>query len=452
MKIHNPFKPKQIHVSKVIKSERTTYNRTFNQSKVTNASSDMIVGNFAARRIIPDLPFLKMREFYETIGRVQNVVDSMVDNVINREWFFDDTTDGGKGGAYQKELDVLEDWKKNTVDTTDMMSQIIRNWLIFGVVIISPKDWVLLQMESLIAKRRDNFGNTIEYIQSINGVDNIINANDFFELPFINLDRKPWGTGLFSSVMNVNWIDVDGESPHSALDWYRQTIQDYGRIQHRYGSPKVIYSVEDEAVSQETIDNEIAPMLEGMKPGDRAVINGKLLMVSEAVDGQSRFVEYGKKVQEEVDVGLQSSQNRLITEPSAMADAREAGEKDDDRILGIMEKIRIFMNKVVIPSITGDKGSHIEFKWGAKDSFTLVLPPAITEAITTGIITPEQGRLMLEEQHHWKIPEPLEPVSVIEPDVQQQQPITSEMIKMESQLQTEKVHLINKIRSKIDSI
>jgi len=452
MKISNPFKSRAIHVSKVIRQEKTTYSRTFDQSKVTNASSDMIVGNFAARRITPDLPFLKMREFYETIGRVQNVVDSMVDNVINREWFFDDTTDGGKGGAYQKELDALEDWKQNTIDTTDMLSQIIRNWLIFGVIIISPKDWVLIQMESLISKRRDNFGNTIEYIQSINGVENIVNANDYFELPFINLDRKPWGVGLFSSIMNVNWIDIDGEFPHSALDWYRQTIQDYGRIQHRYGSPKVIYSIEDDAVNQETIDNEIAPMLEGMKPGDRAVINGKLLMVSEAVDGQSRFVEYGKKVQEEVDVGLQSSQNRLITEPSAMADAKEAGENDDDRILGIMEKIRIFMNKVVIPSVTGDKGGHIEFKWGAKDSFKLVLPPAIIEAISAAIITPEQGRLMLEEQHHWKIPEPLEVLDTIPDTPAITNPITSEMIKMESQLQTDKVLLMNKIKKKIDSL
>jgi hypothetical protein len=444
MKIHNPFKPKQIYVSKVIKSERTTYDRTFNQSKVTNASSDMLIGNFAARRITPDLPFLKMREFYETVGRVQNVVDTMVDNIINREWFFDDTTDGGKGGAYQKELDALEDWKKNKVDTTDMLSQIIRNWLIFGVCIISPKDWIPLQMESLIAKKRDDFGNTVGYIQSINGQDNPINADDYFEIPFINLDRKPWGVGLFSSIMSVNWIDIDGEFPHSALEWYRQTIQDYGRIQHRHGSPKVFYSIEGEGMNQETIDNEIAPMLEGMKPGDRAVVSGALNMVSEAIDGQSRFVEYGKKVQEEVDVGLQSSQNRLITEPSAMADAKEAGENDDDRTLGIMEKIRIFMNKIVIPAITGDKQGHVEFKWGAKDSFTLVLPPAIIESIQAGIITPEQARLMLEEQYHWKIPEPLE----AKPDVQP----PSEMVKMESQLQTEKVHLMNKIRNKLDSL
>lgn len=454
MKLRNPFKPKQIHASKIIRqanTEKTTYDRQFSSTQVSNASSDMISGNFAARRIQPDIPFIKMKEFYKTVGRVQNVVDSMVDNVINREWFFDDTTDGGAGGAYKRELDALSDWRDNQVDTRDLMGNMIANWLIFGLFIASPKDWQLIQMESLISKRRDDFGNTLQYIQSINGRERLLDANEYFEVPYINLDRDPWGTGLFHSVMNVNWIDIDGEFPHSALEWYRQTIQDYGRIQHRYGSPKVIYSIEDDEGNQETIDNEVAPMLEGMKPGDRAVINGKLTMLSEAVDGQSRFVEYGKKVQEEVDTGLQSSANRLITEPSAMADAKEAGAQDDDRILGIMAKMETVFNKIIIPAVTGDKSGHIKFKWGAKDSVTLTLPPAIVDAITAGILTPEQGRLMLEEQHHWKIPEPLEPVPD-EPVVMPPEPPNAEMIRRESELQEEKLLLMKRIGKEIDSL
>lgn len=452
--MNNPFRIKKIVASKVIRNnEKTTYDRTFSGSMVTNQSSDMIIGNFAARRITPDIPFLKMREYYESIGRVQNVVDSMVDNVINREWFFDDSTDGGNGGAYKKELEILNNWKDNTIDTRDMMGNMIRNWLVFGVFIVSPKDWQLLQMESLIAKRRDDFGNTVQYIQSINGKENLLASDGFFEVPFINMDRKPWGIGLFASVMNVNWIDIDGEFPHSALEWYRQTIQDYGRIQHRYGSPKVIYSIEDESANQETIDNEIAPMLEGMKPGDRAVVNGKLVMLSEAVDGQSRFVEYGKKVQEEVDVGLQSSQNRLITEPSAMADAREAGEQDDDRILGVMAKMEIVFNKIIIPAITGDKSGKIKFKWGAKDSFKLVFPEALGMAIEKGILVPDQARRMLEEQFHWKIPESIEennPEIPKNPNIPEEP--TSEMIRVESKLYDEKRHLIDKITKELESL
>ena len=458
MKIRNPFK-RRIIASKVIHtqthSERTTYDRTFDSSLVTNATSDMVIGNFSARRIQPDIPFLKMREYYETIGRVQNVVDSMVDNVINREWFFDDSTDGGHGGAYKPELEAVEKWKDNDVDTRELMGAIIRNWLVFGVSIVSPRDWVLLQMESLIAKRRDDFGNTLEYIQQINGRDNILDANDFFELPFINMDRKPWGVGLFASVTNVNWIDVDGEFPHSAIEWYRQTIQDYGRIQHRYGSPKVIYSLEDDNANQETIDNEIAPMLEGMKPGDRAVVNGKLVMLSEAVDGQSRFVEYGKKVQEEVDTGLQSSANRLITEPSAMADAKEAGQNDDDRILGVMAKIEIVFNKVIIPAITGDKSGSIKFKWGSKNKFGLDFPVALEKAITLGVVTADQGRRMLEEQHHWKIPEMIaenEPDMLENPNVSQPDPNQPDLQAQEQLLAKEKFLLIDKIKKELESL
>lgn len=442
-------------------NERTTYNRTFSSSQVSNQSPENIIGNFSGRRIQPDIPFLRMREYYETIGRVQNVVDSMVDNVINREWFFDDTTDGGQGGGYKAELEMLENWKDNDVDTRDLMGNIIRNWLIFGVMIVSTADWQLLQMESLISKRRDDFGNTLEYIQSINGHDNILNANDYFEVPFINMDRKPWGTGLFSSVMNVNWVDVDGEFPTSALEWYRQTIQDYGRIQHRYGSPRLIYAATGEQVNQETIDNEIAPMLEGMKPGDRAVINGEIVMVSEAVDGQSRFTEYGKKVQEEVDTGLQSSANRLITEPSAMADAREAGENDDDRILGVMAKIEIVFNKIIIPAITGDKSGHLKFAWGSKNKFDLHFPDALEKALTLGVMTADQARRYLEEQQHWKIPEL---IAENEPDIPENPNVpkdpnqpdndndTNKIKAVEQKIAKEKFLLMEKINKEIDSL
>ena len=142
-----------------------------------------------------------------------------------------------------------------------------------------------------------------------------------------------------------------------------------------------------------------------MLPGDRAVFNTKIEIIQETVDGNARFIEHVNKIIDEVDTGLASSANRIITEPSAMADAKEAGQQDDDRTLGIMERIRIFMNKEVIPRITGLQPGQIVFKWGAKDSFDVELPEAIEKAIELKIITPETARLMLEEQYRWKIPD-----------------------------------------------
>ena len=88
-----------------------------------------------------------------------------------------------------------------------------------------------------------------------------------------------------------------------------------------------------------------------------------------------------------------------------MADAREAGAQDDDRTLGIMERVRIFMNKEVIPRITGLPPGTVVFKWGAKDTFDIDFPEPIEKAINLRIITPETARKMLEDQYRWKIPD-----------------------------------------------
>lgn len=350
-------------------------------------------------RIYPRIPFATRIEYYLTVGRVQNVVESYVLNITNREWYYDDTSEG----AYESSIKLMEDWEERH-NVTNVITEMVRNWIINGVHIISPEDWKPIQLQSIQAKRRDDFGHTLEYIQIINGQEHVIEAKDFLEIPYIHLDREPWPTGMFDSLMNRDYIDVDGKDPRATLQLYRQALQDNGAIHHKYAAPRVVYQFP--GVNQETIDNDIIPTLEGMRPGDRAAFNTEVDIKQETVDGQSRFIEHLNKIIDEVDIGLQSSSNRIISEPSAMADAREAGFQDDDRTLGIMEKIRQFMNMFVIPRITGLEPGMVEFKWGAKDQFDLEFPPAIKDALGGHVISPEQAAIILEENFHWKIPTP----------------------------------------------
>ena len=146
-----------------------------------------------------------------------------------------------------------------------------------------------------------------------------MNFQDFIEIPYIELDREPWPTGLFDSLMNRDYIDVDGGDPRASLELYRQALQDNMKIHHKYASPRVVYTIPN--ANKETIDNDIIPLIEQMRAGDRIVVNEEMEIKQETVDGNARFIEHVNKIIDEIDTGLQSSQNRLITEPSAMADA-----------------------------------------------------------------------------------------------------------------------------------
>jgi len=376
-------------------------------------------------RIPPRIAFKDRQNFYLSIGRVQNVTESMVLDIINREWYYDTGMDDAD--VNENAVKAMEDWEEEN-NIAGLLSKMVRNWIINGIHIISPKDWIPVQLQTITAKSRDKDGNTIDYIQTIHGRDTKLPAKDFLEIPYIELDREAWPVGMFDALMNTEWLDIDGRDPVPALSLYRQALQDNMRIHHKYASPRVIYTIPN--ASREQIDNEVTPMVEGMQPGDRVVLNKELKIEQETVDGNARFIEHVNKIIEEVESGLGSSKNRLITNPSAMADAETAQAQDDDRVMGIMERIRIFMNQQVIPRVTGLKSGEVVFKWGSKDSFQLEFPPAIDLAIQRRVIRPEQALVMLQENFRWKVPsiedaaktlgidiEPEEPQGPEDPDV-----------------------------------
>jgi len=242
------------------------------------------------------------------------------------------------------------------------------------------------------------------------------------------------------------------------------------RIHHKFASPRVIWTIK--GANKETLDNDIIPLMEQMRPGDRIAMNEEVEIVQESVDGNARFIEHVNKIIDEVDSGLQSSANRLITEPSAMADAKEAGQQDDDRVLGIMERIRLFMNFEVIPRITGREIGEILFKWGNKDTFDLEFPEALQMAIDKRVISPEKALIMLEENYHWKIPTDddvedkfgIRPAPIIEPEQPEEpqgpnepeepQPKIPAEMKTESdnKLKNEKIVFMSELNRKLKDI
>jgi len=404
-------------------------------------------------RIYPRIEFWKRMEFYLTVGRVQNVVESFVLNIQNREHYYDSKEEGE---IEEKDIELMEAWEEQ-VRLNRFFGNTVRNWIINGVHIVSPVDWLPLQLQSIIAKRRDLDGKTTEYLQYINGVEHVLPADDFLEIPYIELDREPWPTGLFDSLMNRDYIDIDGGDPRASLELYRQALQDNMKIHHKYASPRVVYTIPN--ANRETIDNDIVPLIEQMRPGDRIVLNEELVITQETVDGNARFIEHVNKIIDEIDTGLQSSQNRLITEPSAMADAREAGQQDDDRILGIMERLRLMMNFEVIPRITGRPAGEIIFKWGAKDAFDLSFPDALEKALAANVISPEKAMVILEDNYHWKIPtdedvmerfgiKPAEPQETEPiPPTNPPQEVPNEMKMKTEALTQESIKLANKLKN-----
>jgi hypothetical protein len=356
----------------------------------TNLPSSQ-VSDFYVPYVVPDFAsFIQCFEYYRTLGKVQNVVDSIVANIINREWYFESDK--------PTRIKIMEDWEER-FDLSRVIEQMVRDWLIFGNSILGYSDWQPMQMSTILGIKRDIYGRPEYFVQTVNGKVVDIDAKPFLFTKFIEINRDSWGKPLFCGLISSNYTDIDGNQPVPHLQNYRQVLLDAGRLIHKQCSPRSVWAYD--GASPESLEKDIKPLHDAMRPGDRLVTNRKPDLITEQINVSSRFANFTELIINDTEAGLQSSENRLITQPSAMADAREAGAQDDDRVLGIMEKVRRTINKYIIPRVVGEANVCF-FKWGAKDTIELEMPDGLMNAVKLGILSIAEARMNLSLKG-WKL-------------------------------------------------
>lgn len=166
-------------------------------------------------------------------------------------------------------------------------------------------------------------------------------------------------------------------------------------MHHKIAAPKTIISLPKLTNSQElNVQNprSLAYRWTKMKPGD-SIMGGRdfegAQILHDQIDGKTRFPEVTDLIKGEVEVSAQSSSSRLIEDPSAMADAREANQKDADTVLYVCELIRRLFDYVIIPRVVGDRS--VEFRWGTSDDFEFNFDQMV-QAVREGIISKEEAR------------------------------------------------------------
>ena len=89
-------------------SEKTpVYGSKIEQSSLVGPARRGSLSSASLNRIIPRIEFWKREEFYLTVGRVQNVVETLVLNIINREWYYDS---GDEEQDNEKAISQMEQW------------------------------------------------------------------------------------------------------------------------------------------------------------------------------------------------------------------------------------------------------------------------------------------------------------------------------------------------------
>jgi hypothetical protein len=333
----------------------------------------------------PEVDFGTCYEYYRTVGRVQNAVESYVSQVLSRDWYFE---------GPQEAVRQLEEWE-DIFNLSRLLEYVVRDWLVCGNSIIGVSDWQPVQITSIVGMKRNQYGIAEHYVQQVNGREVLLDASRFIHTQYIELNREAWGVGMFHSLLTT--FDYGSKKQSlPQLEIYRRQIQLFYRILERYGSPVTVWFFDN--VSKAEFDRQVEE-LKALEAGDRRILSKKVEIATETIDGRGNLINATSPViNQEIEAGLQTSANRLITQPSAMADAKQANVKDSARLLGIAERIRRVMNTLIIPRLTSSK---VEFKWGKNDDFEFDFNQLL-QAKNAGFISTEEGREILRSVG-WKL-------------------------------------------------
>lgn len=366
---------------------------TYAEAMIKGSSA---VSDQYAQYVPPYVDFQTAYEYYRTIPEFQNVVEFYVGEILSRDWYFDKAKGGSEAG-----VSAMNDWAEKFGDSY-VIESIVRDWWVYGNSIIGTTDWKPVQMTNMLGIKRDAWGNTQEYYLSVNGKPTPLlqtyglKKENYIHSKFIDANREAWGLSPAHSLME-EFIDVDGKKANPQFSTWRQTKTDMGKILHKMGSPRMYYMAK--GATKDQIEKDIGPLIGSTKPGERTVISLPtgidMELVPEQIDSKTRFTDSIELLRTSTDIGLGSSANRLIAQPSAMADAREANAKDDTRATSMMEKIRRLFEIAIIPAVTNSK---VEFHWGQKDELDLTMEQIISlsqvKIDNRPAISPEEIRAM----------------------------------------------------------
>ncbi|MGH9992383.1 MAG: phage portal protein family protein [Nitrososphaera sp.] len=371
--------------------KREIYGATIIEGGTTGPISQVSDSSLYSQYVKPEVDFSVCYEYYRTVGKVQNAVESYIAEILSRDWYFD-----GGADAVRK----LEHWE-STVNLSRLLEYMVRDWLVCGNSIMGISDWEPVQITSIVGVKRNRYGVTERFVQHINGSEVMLDPKGFVHTKFIELNREAWGIGMFHSLLtSFDYNNRRRSLPQ--LEIYRRKVQLLYRILERYGSPVTVWFFEN--VARAEFDKQVEE-LRALEAGDRRILSKKVEIATETIDSRGNLLNATvPDLNADVESGLQTSANRVITQPSAMADARVAGEKDDTKVLYVAEKLRAVMNAVIIPNIINST-DLAEFKWGKQDSFEFDFGQLL-QARSAGLISPEEARQILQSVG-WKLDDDL---------------------------------------------
>lgn len=368
--------------------------------KEAGAQSDVPVWESGVYWEFPDVPFRAIYEYYKRDPGIQSAVNAYKNEIIGPGFYITANDEN-----VQK---FIEDWNTRT-GFESKLSILLGDTLMLGIslaeIIQNGQDMniVPVDMRSIVATQRDEFGNVVNYKQqTLRRTFKNLDPKEFIRFTHIEVGRQAWPIGIFHSLV-VPFFEFEGE-PWSLADVDALMRQDYARIIHKMAAPRVWHIYEN--ASEEQLKQQ-AQRDKQMKAGERGYVRSKFEIMQEQLDSTGRFKDYIDFLTNAKENGLQAPTAKLMTATgisnATYASAESAGDMFSKSLEGIKRQWEEQIEQQIYKPLLEANGfdlvkSGLEFHWGMPDKVDVDVNQIIS-LVTAGIMTIEEARQAVKQMN-----------------------------------------------------
>ncbi len=202
---------------------------------------------------------------------------------------------------------IIEDWNEQA-NIKDKLESLVNTLLICGNAILEKlddkniQDVIEVDMSTITDKKRDEYGNTLYYYQSVNGQRVTLgetSLNKFIEFNLIGYSRKSWSPCLFHSLVLPRIVRNRTMMPLVEVLWGMEDAMSAIILNNAYPITYVTF----EGANEDELTKE-AEKLRKRKPGDTHIVTKKPQLDMYETQPQSKYTDYINHIEKVIQLGI----------------------------------------------------------------------------------------------------------------------------------------------------
>lgn len=207
----------------------------------------------------------------------------------------------------EKAKKIIEEWN-DKANIKDKLESLVNTLLICGNAILEKlddkniQDVVEVDMSTITDKKRDDYGNTLYYIQNVNGQNEPLgetSLNKFIEFNLSGYSRRAWSPCLFHSLVLPRSVRNRTMMPLVEVLWGMEDAMSAIILNNAYPITYVTF----EGANPDELDKE-AEKIRKRKPGDTHIVTKKPQLDMYETQPQSKYTDYINHIEKVIQLGI----------------------------------------------------------------------------------------------------------------------------------------------------